>query len=449
MYFKSVFLFIGLVPYTFAGYSLKDDYSPDRFLDMFSFDTFDDPTHGYANFVDQSTARTKGLLESDNRTVTLRADSTNVASGRGRDSLRLTSKAKYNHGLIVVDLAHMPGNACGVWPAFWTTGPNWPSSGEIDIIEGVNLQPGNAMTMHTSEGCSLAGTSCLSNKGCPQKGGAFGDGFNINKGGTYAMEWTKDAIKIWYFASGQEPEDILGESPDPTRWANLVSTFQGGSNCNIDNHFKDQQIVFDTTFCGDWAGNEWSKDNVCSAKAPTCEEYVKNNPKAFSEAYWTINALKVYEFDASSTSSPKPEQPEPSTSIATSVQQPSESASSQSDQQPTPSTLASTSAQQPSSVVASSVPMVTSYVDGGPVTVIVPPGSMVTQIITGEPVTVTLPPGAPIPQQKHVQHKASPQIADDPDCPEGSNSTGESRRKDRRNWRVRRHLAEHLRGRHS
>ncbi|KAI4267217.1 MAG: hypothetical protein L6R38_008359 [Xanthoria sp. 2 TBL-2021] len=406
---------------------------------------FDDPTHGYANFVDQSTARTKGLLESDKRTVTLRADSTNVASGRGRDSLRLTSKAKYNHGLIVVDLAHMPGNACGVWPAFWTTGPNWPSSGEIDIIEGVNLQPGNSMTMHTSEGCSLAGSSCLSNKGCPVKGGAFGDGFNLNKGGIYAMEWTKDAIKIWFFSSGQQPGDILGKSPDPTKWANPVSTFQGGSSCNIDSHFKDQQIVFDTTFCGDWAGKEWSKDNVCSVKAPTCEEYVRNNPKAFSEAYWTINALKVYEFDGSTKSSESTQQPIPSTPIATSVQQPSKSTSSQSLQQSTPSTLASTSAQQSSSMVASSVPLVTSYVDGGPITVIVKPGSMVTQIITGEPVTVTLPPGAPLPQQKQVQHEASPQIGDDVDCPEGSNSTSESLRRTRRNWRVRRHLAEHLR----
>ena len=39
MYIIFTFLFLGLVPSTFAGYSLKDDYSPDRFLDMFFFDT--------------------------------------------------------------------------------------------------------------------------------------------------------------------------------------------------------------------------------------------------------------------------------------------------------------------------------------------------------------------------------------------------------------------------
>ncbi|KAL8810229.1 MAG: hypothetical protein Q9200_002753, partial [Gallowayella weberi] len=113
----SVLLFLGLVPFTLAGYRVQDDYSGDKFLDMFSFDTGEDPTHGYVNYIGQSQARSDGLLDVDNGAVILRADSTNVASGRGRNSLRLTSKAKYNHGLIVVDLAHMPGNACGVWPA--------------------------------------------------------------------------------------------------------------------------------------------------------------------------------------------------------------------------------------------------------------------------------------------------------------------------------------------
>jgi hypothetical protein len=31
----------------------------------------------------------------------------------------------------------------------WTLGPNWPSSGEIDIIEGVNSQKANSMALHT------------------------------------------------------------------------------------------------------------------------------------------------------------------------------------------------------------------------------------------------------------------------------------------------------------
>ncbi|KAL8998205.1 MAG: hypothetical protein Q9169_002690 [Polycauliona sp. 2 TL-2023] len=440
---------------------------------------FDDPTHGYVDFVDQSTARTKGLLESGNRTVTLRADSTNVASGRGRDSLRLTSKAKYNHGLIVVDLAHMPGNACGVWPAFWTTGPNWPSSGEIDILEGVNLQPGNAMTMHTSEGCSLVGSSCFAHKGCTAKGGAFGDGFNLNNGGIYAMEWTSKGIKMWFFSRGQEPDDILGESPDPAKWANPISNFQGGSNCNIDSHFKDQQIVFDTTFCGDWAGKEWEGDNVCGAKAKTCEEYVRDHPEAFGEAYWTVNGLKVYVFDGSTTTaSESTKQPEPSIPIATSVSRPLESASSgdgvpQSEpsiplttsvsthpsESQAPSTLPSTSTSisptpshtQPSSsssgtlpsTPAAPPPLVTSYIDGGPVTVLVSPGNMVTQIVTGAPVTVTLPPGVAVPQQQNekeeevkvkVQREISRRVEDE------DRSGGKDRDRRMRDWRVRRRL---------
>lgn len=33
------FFFSGLVPFALAGYSLKDDYSVDKFFDLFSFDT--------------------------------------------------------------------------------------------------------------------------------------------------------------------------------------------------------------------------------------------------------------------------------------------------------------------------------------------------------------------------------------------------------------------------
>ena len=54
------------------------------------------------------------------------------------------------------------------------------------------------------------------------------------------------------------------------------------------------QILFDTTFCGDWAGKAW-KQSECAAKAPTCEEYVANNPEAFEDAYWLVNSVKVFE----------------------------------------------------------------------------------------------------------------------------------------------------------
>lgn len=53
------------------------------------------------------------------------------AANLGRLSLRLTSKQSWTHGLFVVDLQHMPHNACGAWPAYWTVGSGmWPSTGE-------------------------------------------------------------------------------------------------------------------------------------------------------------------------------------------------------------------------------------------------------------------------------------------------------------------------------
>jgi len=59
-------------------------------------------------------------------------------------------------------------------------------------------------------------------------------------------------------------------------------------------------IVFDTTFCGDWAGSVWSSDATCSALASTCQDYVANNPGDFVDAYWLINSLKVYQQSGSS-----------------------------------------------------------------------------------------------------------------------------------------------------
>ncbi|ETN37396.1 uncharacterized protein HMPREF1541_08387 [Cyphellophora europaea CBS 101466] len=318
-------LCLGLVSLSRAGYILQDDYSPTNFFSQFDFFTADDPTHGYVNYVDQATATANGLINTNNGTVYMAADSTNFASGRGRNSVRITSRKAYNTGLIILDLEHMPGGACGEWPAFWTVGPNWPNSGEIDIIEGVNSQSSNAMALHTSSGCSISagggngsgwgnvgaqnamsGTivtpNCdvaaqgqAANAGCSIKSSdtsTYGSGFNAAGGGIYATEWTSSTIKIWAFTRGNIPADIASGNPIPANWGTPLAVF--GAPCQIGNYIKDQNIVFDITFCGDWAGNVWNTDSTCSALGNSCQAYVQSNPAAFKNSYWSINSLRVY-----------------------------------------------------------------------------------------------------------------------------------------------------------
>ncbi|KAL8727906.1 MAG: hypothetical protein Q9181_005540 [Wetmoreana brouardii] len=272
-----------LLRFSLAAYTLQDDYSGANFLSGFTFFTDTDPTAGYVDYVD---GRSSGLFSQSGGSVELAVDSSTVASGRGRKSVRVTSKASFNHALIVLDIGHMPGNICGVWPAFWTTGPNWPSNGEIDILEGVNKQSTNKMTLHSDPGCSI-----------------YGSNLNSAGGAVYALEWTSDGMKIWGWSGGGAPSDATGNSPDPSGWGSPTGNFPSGSGCEVDTFFKDQQIVFDTTFCGVWAGNTWPEDPGCSGLASTCQDYVQNNPTAFKDAYWTINSLKVYTNGAGTSSS--------------------------------------------------------------------------------------------------------------------------------------------------
>lgn len=129
---------------------------------------------------------------------------------RGRPSVRIESKKTYQGGLFISDIQHMPGSICGVWPAFWTVGSNWPNDGEIDIIENVNQNTVNLETLHTNSGCNLTkpdqgGTAngdgvCDQNYSNPpiqyagqacsvtdNKQPSYGTPFNNIGGGVYAM----------------------------------------------------------------------------------------------------------------------------------------------------------------------------------------------------------------------------------------------------------------------
>ena len=72
-----------------------------------------------------------------------------------RNAIRLEGIRRFNRGLFIIDVRHMPGG-CGVWPAFWLTDEaNWPVNGEIDILEGVNYQSVAKTALHSTKGCIM------------------------------------------------------------------------------------------------------------------------------------------------------------------------------------------------------------------------------------------------------------------------------------------------------
>jgi len=299
------------------AYTLQTNFSGSTFFNGWNFFTGDDPTHGYVNYVSYSQAQAAGLIVAEPGKVIIGSDNKNAASGRGRNSVRITSNQAWNSGLFVLDLVNMP-TGCGTWPAWWLVGPNWPNSGEIDIIEGVNAQTADQTTLHTSNGCAMSSsnsqftghwgtgsngqpaTNCYidapnqySNQGCGIVGadGSYGAPLNSAGGGVYVTEWTGDFIQMFFFNRNNIPKDLASDVPNPAGWGKPYAYFQLGSNCPA-NKFNNMNLVFDLTFCGDWAGGVF--ESMCPGKG-SCQSFVQNNPSAFNAAYWQVNYVKVFQ----------------------------------------------------------------------------------------------------------------------------------------------------------
>jgi len=289
-----------------AGYKLVDEYSAsNNFFDGFRFETLDDPTNGYVDYIDEETAWKEGLIAytSNISKVYIGVDYENVIAddARGRRSVRLSSKRVLNENtLLVIDLDHLPttlgqaglAKGCSIWPAFWTFGPDWPNSGEIDIIEYANNKTSNYCTLHTDTGCEMTKeaqidplpftgswvtTNCdvwaTANAGCsilntPNSAGSTWNADNPN-GGVYAMEWGLSEIRVFLFSRDSIPTDLLKKVPEPGGWGIPMATFYIGAESQCPSEkFKDHNIVFDITFCGDWAG-VFSFD-ICILVFPSC-----------------------------------------------------------------------------------------------------------------------------------------------------------------------------------
>ncbi|KAG9309025.1 glycoside hydrolase family 16 protein [Chiua virens] len=292
-------------------YTLQKKYQANDFFTDWTFFTGNDPTGGNVNYVSMDDAQSQGLayVDSSDNTLVLAVDSTSdVSAGGNRNSVRITSNDDYTGGLFILDAVAMPVG-CGTWPSFWTNGPNWPEGGEIDIIEGVNDQANNQMTLHsgTSNACTIDSSNkgsgqvlnknCYSNQtsdsGCSIKDpstSSFGYGFNAANGGVFALQWdASTGMSMWHFSRSSIPSDISGGSPTPSNWGEATG-FWSASTCNISANFYSHAIIIDTTICGNWAGSEYSQSG-CSG---TCSQMVSNATN-FANAKWKVNYVAVYQ----------------------------------------------------------------------------------------------------------------------------------------------------------
>ncbi|KAF8585955.1 glycoside hydrolase family 16 protein [Ramaria rubella] len=294
---------------------IKDTYIGQSFFDSFEFSTFDDPTHGRVNYVSKEDAIDKNLAYVSGNKFVMRADYTNkvLPTARGRKSVRIQSSASYADSIVVLDLSHMP-EGCSTWPAFWTisaVGP-WPQGGEIDIIEGVNIDNSNLASLHTTPNCTMPNVRFMTgeststdcdinfnfNQGCGvnlETPFTYGSGFNNFGGGWYVMQRTaNDGVSIWFWNRYDvtAPDAVKSGKPilqPDFTWGLPAAYFPFTPTCNAD-HFDAHQIIFDDTFCGDFAGARYPT----SGCPGTCVDFVDNNPEAFTDAYWEINSLRVY-----------------------------------------------------------------------------------------------------------------------------------------------------------
>ena len=302
------------------------------FLDAFSFFTGPDPTHGYVKFVSRDEALSSSLLSLSEGTVRMAAETTDTSSPRR--SIRVQSKALFSGAIFIIDLNHIP-TGCGTWPAFWSVGPNWPSAGEIDILEGVHRSTHDQTTLHTSTGCGMAHSSTLftgrwgtnkvgkpstdcfvgdpkqyANAGCAiidDDAASFGAPFNARGGGVVATVWDRRGIRTYRWARGAVPSALAARKPPrEADWGLPYARFDFGPGCDA-GHFHSHQIVFDLTLCGDWAGGTFASQCADVAKGASCEAFVSRGANMM-EAYWDVNYVDVWE-NASTAEQPPQREP--------------------------------------------------------------------------------------------------------------------------------------------
>jgi len=281
----------------------------------------------------------------------------------GFDSFRFTSKPYYNlsndvQKILFVFKGKFP-SANGVWPAWWLNGSrqeewlykknnstsdeslnkfsgigqfyntpspvnctDWPSAGEVDIIETIN---GNNIIHNTIHTCPQMCDSewnddgiiinCANATSTDPNSGCSGKSFTVNSPeGTFACLWEVNLIRFYYWEHGADVRldgGPLSNSPQPESWSksslkNYVRFFETDTQCN-DTKYKDWQcesckdvnkcefvnlkMIFNITLCGKWAQNEFDETDNSLAN---CKDYIFSEGKdEINNQYFKIEFVSV------------------------------------------------------------------------------------------------------------------------------------------------------------
>ncbi|THU98354.1 hypothetical protein K435DRAFT_856699 [Dendrothele bispora CBS 962.96] len=223
---------------------------------------------GIRSYVNKSFAL-NGLAYVQDGLVFMKGDDTTwLANGEFRSSVRISSISQYNTGLLILDINRAPWG-CAIWPAWWTVGGcRWPLAKLILIFsrEFTTVHITKLYGIHTGPGCFLTPESNFTsavvfahraqpsyffgdiNKGTakiiptmttqslPAQVAAFknvqwhrasyGEDFNLQGGGVFAMKWDENGIVVWSFFRAAVPADIIRSTPNP-----YTMGFTTGSSC--------------------------------------------------------------------------------------------------------------------------------------------------------------------------------------------------------------------------
>ena len=318
---------------TSSKYRLVANHQHPTFFDDFTLWNAGDPTDGTVNYTNFATAKEQDLLgwiwyEDKNFShAYLGVDYKTVLTAPiNRNSVRMLGKYTYEVGLLtVIDVHHIPTGKA-LWPAIWYLANNtksaellWPHQGEQDIMEWVNENDYNSMTLHTYSGCftsneslsylgNLQSTNCSAgngSEGCSihapssymfngKQLATAGPDFNKQGGAVYIHEWTTEGVSVWLFPRDQLPLDLQRGAPNPSSWSQKPLARWSGKHCDFGTQFVSQQLIINIDFCGQWAGKVYNPQLGEQQGWDQCNALVRNNPEAFKDAYFDFASIKIY-----------------------------------------------------------------------------------------------------------------------------------------------------------